>query len=520
MASDTTKDTDIRHRVLFGTLSNLAGQFIAFGTLFLLTPFILRQLGATAYGLWVLIGSLVAYGSLLDLGLWGALIKYVAEFRARGEAGQARAVVGTAFTLYTLLGLVIAAATALASPLLPRVFQLPPEQHAVAARLTLLMGLGVGLSLPGLMPMAILRGLQRYDLVNLIDVVTTLLTAVGTVAMLLLGGGVLGLVVVNIAGILATLVLGALLIRRIAPELTPHWRGARRTMVRIVLSYSWPLFIRDAASRLQTKTDEITIGAFLPVSAIAPYSLARRLSETTHVLTRQFMKVLLPLASELHAGNDLARLRAVYKTGTRLTLGLALALGGTLMVMAQPLLVLWVGPAYASASSIVVILSLASILATCQWPAGAILQGMAQHRLPGFVALGAGLANLALSLALVRPLGLVGVALGTLIPIGLEFLIILPYLMRTIHVGAGEVVKEVFLPALVPVLLMVLVLNALRRILEPTSPAALLAIVSSGLLVYAAGYWFVGASRVERQTYRGLAANAFRVARMRLRRLV
>ena len=85
------KDGAIRRRVMVGTASNYAGQIIAFASLFFLTPFILRHLGAATYGLWVLVSSIVAYGSVLDLGVWGAIIKYVAEYRARGEADTARA---------------------------------------------------------------------------------------------------------------------------------------------------------------------------------------------------------------------------------------------------------------------------------------------------------------------------------------------------------------------------------------------------------------------------------------------
>ncbi len=69
----------IRWRVVRGTLSNYAGQFVTLIVGFILTPFIINQPGVTSYGPWMLVGAVVAYGTLSDFGIWGTVIKYVAE---------------------------------------------------------------------------------------------------------------------------------------------------------------------------------------------------------------------------------------------------------------------------------------------------------------------------------------------------------------------------------------------------------------------------------------------------------
>jgi O-antigen/teichoic acid export membrane protein len=517
--SEHDKDGSIRRRVVVGTASNYVGQVIAFATLFFLTPFVLRQLGPTIYGLWVLISSLVAYGSVLDLGVWGAIIKYVAEYRVRGEHATARALLATALRLYTVFGLAVVALAAVAAFIIPHVFNIAADQRSLATELIVLMGLSVGLSLPGLMPLSILRGLQRYDVVSLIEVAATLATTAATVIGLLAGGGVRAVVLANLLGILVMGLMSAWFVQRLAPELKFGWRGADRHRARQIIAYSWPLSVKDIATRLQTRSDEITIGAFLPIAAIAPYNVARRLSETTYVLTRQFMKVLLPLASELHAENDLVRLRRVYLGGTRVTLGLSLLIGGTLIALARPILTVWVGPAYADSSGLVVILTLASFLAAAQWPAGAVLQGMARHRLLGATALASGVANLALSIALVRPFGVTGVALGTLIPATLEFLVIVPFTLRLLGLSARAAVAQVLLPVVGPTTLMMLALYALQRLIVPATLLPLLFVAGAGAAVFGLAYLAFCATPAERSTYWGLAAGAGRLAWARLSRV-
>src|SRR6185312_10211019 len=49
-------------------------------------PFNTSHLGQSAYGLWVLVASVTFYFSMLELGYGYALVKYVAQFRAHGDA--------------------------------------------------------------------------------------------------------------------------------------------------------------------------------------------------------------------------------------------------------------------------------------------------------------------------------------------------------------------------------------------------------------------------------------------------
>src|SRR6187549_4061724 len=89
----------IRSRALRNTASNYIGKVLTLGIFFFLTPFILHQLGPTTYGLWILIGSVVGYGALLDFGIASAVTKYVAEYRARGEVANAQSLVATTLWL-------------------------------------------------------------------------------------------------------------------------------------------------------------------------------------------------------------------------------------------------------------------------------------------------------------------------------------------------------------------------------------------------------------------------------------
>jgi O-antigen/teichoic acid export membrane protein len=517
---DVAKNAIIRRQVVLSTAANTGTKLIMLGTWFFLTPFILHKLGAAGYGLWILVGSVVAYGSLLKFGIPGAVIKYVAEHQARNESEHASRLVATALCLYSVFGVAAIVFIMAIAPVFPGFFNVPPEDRTTAIWLVRLMGLGIGISIPCSLPTAVLWGLQRFDLSSRVTILSTILTATSTVAVLHFGGGLLGMVAVHIAVNLLMQVPTILFIRQAAPELRFGWRGAERSLIRRVISFGWPLFVIDVAERIQTKSDEIVISIFLPIAAVTPYAIARKLSEVLQILTDQFIKVLPPLASQLHAGNDRIRLQSVYITGTRVTLAILLSLGCVLVILAQPILFTWVGAAYTDYAHLVVILTLALLIETSQWPASTVLQGMARHKPLAAMICCSTLANLALSIFLVGRLGLTGVALGTLIPTMIvDFGLVWPYVLKVVGVSTTRVLKDALLPALLPAIPSATVLYLLEQAIEPTSLASIGPVAGIGFLVYVIGYLSWGASEIERQTWRSFAVGTVRFAETCLKRM-
>lgn len=501
----------IRHRLLTGALSNFVGKLTSVGVWFVLTPFVLAQLGPSGYALWVLVAAIASYGLLLDFGIGGAVVKYVAEHVARGEREVASALVASALWLYLGLALAAVALSVVLAPAFAVLLGVAPDERSTVVWLVMLTGVNVAINLAFTPPISVLRGLQRYDLYNSVSVANILLEAAAFVAVLLAGWGVLGMVAVTIPVNIVTGVATICLLRRVAPDLPFGWRGANRAAVRRIASFSSSLFAIQVAGRLQSRTDEFVIAAFRTVSGVTPYALARRLGELTSVAVLQFLKVIMPLASELDASADGRTLRTLYIVASRVTLGMAVPVAVVLVVLGGPILALWVGPAYAEHARLVAVLAIASLIATSQWPAAEILQGMARHRIVASISLAAGVANIALSVLLLPALGLLGVALGTLIPTAVASLcVVMPFANRTLRVSFHTALREIWLPGLLPGIGAAGLLWTLQREFESPSIGVVVSwVVTTGLL-YAAGYLSMPASAAERHLLMDLVTGGSR----------
>jgi O-antigen/teichoic acid export membrane protein len=229
--------------------------------------------------------------------------------------------------------------------------------------------------------------------------------------------------------------------------------------------------------------------------------------------------LLLPMASQMHARNDADQLRFLYMASTRVTLAVSLPVGLILAILARPILTVWVGAVYAEYAYLLIILAIASLVDTSQWPAGFVLQGMARHRPLAIMTIASGISNLVLSIVMVNYVGLLGVALGTLIPTTIICIgFVAPYAMRVIGVSVQDMVTRVLWPSLLPAVLMGMVMLALREILEPGSLLLLLLVAGIGVLLYPVSYLLINANEFESGIFRNYIAQVIDRARLYLRR--
>jgi O-antigen/teichoic acid export membrane protein len=497
----------IRQRAFWAAIASGSARLVELALGFLLTPFILHRLGDENYGLYILVAAIFGQGALLDFGITPAVIKYVAEHRAQRDHDRMRSLIATVQVLYCLIGLLTLLLTIPLAAALPYFFNVQPFQHDTTTMVVLLMGARLAISIPCQTPWAVLWALHKYGQANAISVLRTILTAVATVAVLLLGGGIIGMVAVTIPVILLTQLVFVWYVRRVAPEISFGFQGARREFAKIVVSYGSSLSLADIAYYVQAKSDEIIIGAFLPVSAVSPYAIARRLSVVPHILAEQALGGILPLTSELNAKGDSDRLRSLYVVASRVTFAICISLAVVLIVLAGPLLTVWVGSDYASYAPILVVLTLASVAEVSHWPGQVILQGLARHH--GLVVpyICGAVAKLGLAVLLVRSHGLVGIAVATMISsIALSVIYVFPYTMRIFGVSFLQLLKQVLLPVSLPALPMISLLCSIAWAVEPSRPITLGCTACGGLVTYAIVYIVFCAGNAERDLLRTFLA--------------
>jgi O-antigen/teichoic acid export membrane protein len=428
-----------------------------------LSPFILHRLGDSAFGIWVLIFSITGYYGLFDVGIRSSVIRYVSKYTATGDSDKLARHINTSFATYCGIGLISMVVTVALAVYVDRLFHIPPHMQTQARWLMLMTGASVSVGFPLGMFGGMLEGLQRYYILNWSSIATTLLRAALVVAVLLHGYGLLAVAFVTVLLPVLSSVVRAVIVFRIC-SIPWGLKLIDRQSFHQMARFSSATMLVLLAARLRFQTDEIILGSMMSAAAITYFSIGARISDYAFQVVATMAQVFTPISSQSEALRDIGRLQRLYVVGNRACAMAALPVIALTLIMGKSIIEVWVGARYVAVSYPVLVVLMCSVgLMMLQAGSSRVLMGMGRQRKLATVAVIEGLANVILSIALIRPLGIFGDALGTAIPLTFTMLVFLPRHMRKeLGVPIRHFVREAYTLPLALVLPFVITLFLLR----------------------------------------------------------
>ena len=190
----------------------------------------------------------------------------------------------------------------------------------------------------------------------------------------------------------------------------------------------------------------------------------------------------------------------VHGSKLSLAIGAPLCLG--LIMLAEPLIFSWVGQEFASSVLPTQILLTVVLVRVSTSSANLILRGAGEHKLLAYTNATTAVVNVLLSIVLIRRLGLIGVALGTLAPITLAAAFVLyPAACRRVELSLREAFAKGIWPAAWPGIAMVVFLSVVRPLAPPGGLLAVAGHLTAGGIVYFALFLTVAIGGEERRFY-------------------
>ncbi|SNC74362.1 Membrane protein involved in the export of O-antigen and teichoic acid [Marinobacter sp. es.048] len=501
-------------RVLINTGSNVAQLMVSMVATFIMAPIYLKMMGHHDYGLREMVLALVGYMGMLDLGMRPTVSRFASMHNAQNDRESLLTVYGTSLVFMTLVGVILGLFFWLWALSFPDI--LNPEGMEGNTKYTLfllLVGAQLVFLFPGFVCESFLEGLQRYYFKNLVNIFSIVLISVLAYHYITPENALALLALLAAVGTLIKLIIfAAILMRPMVGAIYPNLRLFSREKFREMLAFGFKSFIQGAAGKVEKMSDRIVIGTIMSPAMIPVYTIPATLVTYMATISMTLSHTFMPLFSDLDARGEREKSKIVYLLASKLLVALVIPMGVGICLVGGPFIAIWMSGQFDPdlVDAILILLVIYMGVPKLNPFASRYLTAINKHVIFAKVAPPAALVNLGLSIWLVLEYGVIGAALGSVLPVFVVMPIFLKVVADNLGITMLQYVKHAILPAIIPVMVMGGGLAWWRVEYGLAGYLDIVAAVVASGVVYGVLYWFISIGKDERDVLMRLMPARFR----------
>lgn len=365
------------------------GAILSYVTIFLtnivglaLTPFIIRSLGQSEYGLYILLGSLVGYISLLDFGLANTIVRFVAKYRANNDKIGEQNFLATILLIYVGISILVVSTGCIFYYNLESIFEksLNSEELEKAKILMLLLIFNMTIVLPGGTFAGICTGYEKFVFPRFVNIIRYIIRSLIVVAALLYGGRAIAIVAIDTILNLVIIVVNMYYVFYVL-KVKIKLQKIDKPLVKNIFSYSMWIFVFAMIGELFWKSGQMILGITISTEAVAIFAVAITLSGYFGAFAGAINSVFLPRATKMIEDKvSREELTSFFiKIGRILTFLLMFVWSGFILY-GKLFIILWVGESYIDAYLITCIIMTAYILPLVQNFANSLIEATGRFK--------------------------------------------------------------------------------------------------------------------------------------------
>lgn len=402
-----------------GVIYSYVLMFVEVFSATLFTPFLIRSLGQSEYGVYQLVYSVTAYLMLLDLGIGNAVIRYMAKYRAENNKQKQEEFLGIATLFYSIIALIVLIVGAVLLVIFPTVFAkgLTPEEISVGRKLLTVTILSTAVTLGTSSFATTLMAYERFSFSKGLSILFSLLKIIFAFLALLLGMRSLGVVMVYFLSNVLT--RGAYTVYVLFKlQLKPKFKNPDFGFVKETVSYSAFVLLQMIATQINSMTDSVLLGILAKGSSviIAVYGAGAQIVQYFKTVGGHFNGVL--MAGVVRLVENGANAKELQNEMVRIGRIVFMMLGmvfTVFVVNGTDFMVLWAGENYRQGYMVAVAIMAPTMFTLVQSIGNQILWAMNKHRTQAVVQVVSALINIVLTAFLIKWSPLIGAVVGSVI---------------------------------------------------------------------------------------------------------
>lgn len=469
----------------------------------LYTPYMLRMLGQSEYGLYSLAASLIAYLTVLDLGFGNAIVRYTAKFRAEGKTNEQEEMFGMFFLLYIGIGLIALIIGLILFLNVGNLFSAKMSAYEVS-RMRIMLGLmtfNMAFTFPMSIWGSIMTAYERFVFQRIVSIIRSVMNPIVMVALLVIGYKAVVMVIVTTIFNVVTLFINWWYCKH---RLNIKVRFARFKweFLREVSIYSFWIFLNVIMDRIYWSTGQFILGMYRGTESVAVYSVAIQLKDMFYMFSTAISGVFLPKVTALvcKGVSDKEVSDLFIRTGRIQYILMSFVLTGFIL-LGRSFVNLWAGPDYNQSYIIALLFFIPTLVPLIQNLGITILMARNQLRFRSLLILIISVASLFLAVPLAYRFGAIGCAIATSIAIIIGHGIILNiYYDKEIRLDISLFWKEIIKMSFVPLIIIIIGGIVLRFIAVNTFTSFVVAGLAL-IVIFVPSFYFISMNKSERELF-------------------
>lgn len=431
------------------------------------TPYMLRMMGQSEFGIYSLAASVIAYLSILDLGFGNAVIRYTAKFRAEGKTEEQYSMFGMFTVLYSVIGVLAFIAGFILYFNVDAMFgeTLTPTELERTRVIILFMVFNLAVTFPLSIYGAIITAYEDFIFLRVVQIARIILSTVVMICLLTMGYRAIAMVVVQTVFNLLTLGINYFYCKN-KIKIKVKYSAFKWDFVKEVAIYSFWIFLNAIMDRIYWSTGQFVLGATSGTAAVSVFAVAIQLHSIYMMFSSAIAGVFLPKVTAMVTKNDNKEeiSNLFIRTGRIQYLILALVLSG-FIAFGKDFIFHWAGSGYADAYYITLLFFVPLTIPLIQNLGITILQARNQMKFRSIAYIIIALGSLLMQIPLAKYYGSIGCACGIAIALILgQFIVMNIYYHKKQGLNIIKFWKEILKMSVIPLFLCVIAISVMEAL--------------------------------------------------------
>jgi O-antigen/teichoic acid export membrane protein len=462
------------------------------------------MLGQNEYGLYSLVISVIAYLTILDLGLGNAIVRYTAKLKAEGESRKQYEMFGMFIRLYSIIGIIAFILGLFLYFNIENIFSntLTHSELVKAKTMIMLLIINVSISFPFSIFGSIITAYERFVFLKIVRIIMVISNT--TIMLILLNFGYKSVSIVVLATILNVLSLAVFYVfckKKLGIKI--YFVKTDMKIFKDVLFYSMNIFLIVIMDRIYWSTGQFILGAYIGTAAVAIYALAIQLNSMYTSFSGAIADVFFPKITAMVAKNASSKeISDLFIKVSRLQFMVVAFILSGFILFGKHFIIYWAGNQYIDSFYIALLFFIPLLIPFSQTLGIFILQARNQLKFRSLVYFFIALLSLLMQLILVKKYNAYGCAFAITFSLVLGQIIIMNiYYYRKQQIDIPSYWKNVMKLSIVPITL-IFTVTIFYKYYFINSPIDLVLSIIIFSLIYIPLFWLISMNEFEKDLIR------------------